>query len=130
MTFEKYLDAMQSLQICRGGHAKNGKASRRKRLRQHTLPCLLEVVRYRLQDYQARSREQQLGTLALKSGWMPEVLLKSAVAIICACFVDGECERLLVKRFWPRSDCCMRRDAAAIGTHVQAHACGIYAEVS
>jgi hypothetical protein len=52
--------------------------------------------------------------LALKGGWIPEVLLKPAAAIICPCFVDEERERLLVKRFWPRSDCSMGRDAAAI----------------
>ena len=83
-----------------------------------------------MQVCQARSRELQFGKLALKGGWIPGVLRKPAAAIICACFVDGECERLLVKRFWSRSDCCMRRDAAAIGTHAQAHACGIYPEVS
>ncbi|MEN5423271.1 type I secretion C-terminal target domain-containing protein, partial [Comamonas aquatica] len=36
----------------------------------------------------------------------------------------------LVERFRPRSNCCIGRDAAAPGTHVQAHALGIYAEVS
>lgn len=42
---------------------------------------------------------------------------------------DSLLRTFLVERFRLRSDCCMGRDAAASHTHVQAHACGSYAEV-
>ena len=47
----------------------------------------------------------------------------------CICSRNSRLRVFLVERFRPRSNCCIGRDAAAHGTHVQAHALGTYAEV-